>query len=81
MYLLKLRLKFERLLVLVVCYYYVLNLFILFSSVGGGAFANRDTWIVEAIQKALTKYKDHDLDVFLVHYGQVVKDLYSKLAP
>jgi hypothetical protein len=36
---------------------------------GGGAFGNEAAWIVEGIQRALTLYKDVDLDVAIVSYG------------
>jgi hypothetical protein len=37
--------------------------------VGGGAFGNETTWILEAIQRALNLYKHADLDVAIVSYG------------
>jgi len=36
---------------------------------GGGAFGNEPAWIIEAIQRALTLYKDVELDVAIVSYG------------
>jgi hypothetical protein len=36
---------------------------------GGGAFGNETTWIIGAIQRALTLYKDVELDVAIVSYG------------
>ncbi len=36
---------------------------------GGGAFGNETAWIIEGIQRALTLYKDVDLDVAIVSYG------------
>lgn len=39
--------------------------------VGGGPLGNRREWIVEALDRALTKHADHPLDVMLVHYGEV----------
>ena len=36
---------------------------------GGGAFGNETAWIIEAIQRALTRYKDVELDVAIVSYG------------
>lgn len=36
---------------------------------GGGAFGNETAWIMEGIQRALTLYKDVDLDVAIVSYG------------
>ena len=40
------------------------------TMVGGGVFANKDEWIVAAIKRALTKFQDYPLDVYLVHYGR-----------
>jgi hypothetical protein len=37
---------------------------------GGGAFGNEPGWIVGAIQRALTLYKDVELDVAIVSYGR-----------
>jgi hypothetical protein len=36
---------------------------------GGGAFGNETAWILGGIQRALTLYKDVDLDVAIVSYG------------
>ena len=36
---------------------------------GGGAFGNETAWIIGGIQRALTLYKDVDLDVAIVSYG------------
>jgi hypothetical protein len=36
---------------------------------GGGAFGNAPAWIIDAIQRALTLYKDVELDVVIVSYG------------
>jgi hypothetical protein len=36
---------------------------------GGGAFGNETAWIIGAIQRALTLYKDVELDVTIVSYG------------
>jgi len=36
---------------------------------GGGAFGNETAWIIGAIQRALTLYKDVELDVAIVSYG------------
>ncbi len=36
---------------------------------GGGVFGNETAWIIEGIQRALTLYKDADLDVAIVSYG------------
>ena len=39
------------------------------TSLGGGAFGNRDAWITEAVRGALHKFRDAPLDVYKVHYG------------
>jgi hypothetical protein len=39
------------------------------TTLGGGVFGNDMTWILEAIQRALTLYKHLDLDVTIVSYG------------
>jgi hypothetical protein len=36
---------------------------------GGGAFGNETAWIIAGIQRALTLYKDMELDVAIVSYG------------
>ena len=36
---------------------------------GGGAFGNREDWILSSIQRALREYRDFDLDVMFVSYG------------
>ena len=36
---------------------------------GGGAFGNETAWIIGGIQRALTLYKDAELDVAIVSYG------------
>jgi hypothetical protein len=36
---------------------------------GGGAFGNREVWILSAIQRALREYRDADLNVMIVSYG------------
>lgn len=36
---------------------------------GGGAFGNETQWILAAIQRALTLYRDANLDVAIVSYG------------
>ena len=44
------------------------------TSLGGGAFGNRDAWITEAVRGALHKFpKDAPLDVYKVHYGTRVQ--------
>lgn len=38
--------------------------------VGGGVFGNRAEWIIDAILSAIRKYRDSDLEVRIVSYGQ-----------
>ena len=48
---------------------------------GGGVFGNRDEWIIGAIERAVAKYGDHDLDIAIVSYGRskpVVAELVSR---
>ena len=37
--------------------------------IGGGAFGNEVTWIIDAIKRSLNLYKHIDLDVVIVSYG------------
>ena len=37
---------------------------------GGGVFGNANSWILSAVQRALDRYRDADLDVVMVSYGQ-----------
>ena len=37
--------------------------------VGGGAFGNEESWIIESLMKAIRKFKNVDLDVRVVSYG------------
>ncbi|KAA5538647.1 hypothetical protein FYK55_27075 [Roseiconus nitratireducens] len=37
---------------------------------GGGVFGNRDEWITAAIERAVVKFRDHDLDIGIVSYGR-----------
>jgi len=41
------------------------------TKVGGGVFANPSTWIIDAMRKALERYRSYPLDVYLVHFGGV----------
>lgn len=41
------------------------------TSLGGGAFGNKNEWIEKAIAGALSKHRGAPLDVKLVHYGFV----------
>ena len=40
---------------------------------GGGAFGNQDDWITDAIRRAVDLYKNWDLDIAIVSYGQSKK--------
>jgi hypothetical protein len=45
--------------------------------VGGGAFGNKISWILEAIRLCMIKYQNYPLDVKIVSYGslnQTVED-------
>ena len=49
---------------------------------GGGAFGNEADWILEAIERAVTTYRDFDLDVAIVSYGgskSLVQQLVSQI--
>lgn len=48
---------------------------------GGGAFGNPTSWIVEAMARALAQHRDRDLDVAVVSYGSsqpLVRDLVAR---
>lgn len=48
---------------------------------GGGVFGNRDEWITGAIERAVAKYREYDLDIAIVSYGRskpVVADLVAR---
>ena len=47
------------------------------TSLGGGAFGNRDAWITEAVRGALDKFRDAPLDVYKVHYGTRVAAIWK----
>ena len=40
---------------------------------GGGAFGNQDDWITDGIRRAVDLYKNWDLDIAIVSYGQSKK--------
>ena len=42
---------------------------------GGGAFGNQDDWITDGIRRALDLYKNWDLDIAIVSYGQSKKSV------
>jgi hypothetical protein len=52
---------------------------VLLTSLGGGAFGNEETWINNAIARALGMVRGLDLDVRLVSYGRPTPAL-EKLA-
>ena len=43
---------------------------LLLTLVGGGVFGNKTEWILDAIKKSVQKFKNTDLDVRIVSYGQ-----------
>lgn len=43
--------------------------------VGGGAFGNQESWILESLQKTLRAFKNTPLDVKVVSYGRSNKNL------
>ncbi|MDB4494392.1 hypothetical protein N9222_01240 [Pseudomonadales bacterium] len=45
------------------------------TMVGGGVFGNRQDWIIDAIERALSLYRTHDLDVRMVSYKNPNKDI------
>ena len=47
------------------------------TALGGGAFGNPTEWIAEAMQRALDLHRDAPLDVYLVHYGTRVGEMWS----
>lgn len=54
---------------------------------GGGAFANREEWIIQAMKRALLQFYDQALDINIVSYGrsnpavrQLVNELNERLA-
>lgn len=58
------------------------NKVVYLTLLGGGVFGNRDEWIIDAIDRAVTKYRDVDLDVAIVSYGRskrAVKNLVSRI--
>ena len=45
------------------------------TQLGGGAFGNESNWIYNAMTRAFSIYKDFDLDIRIVSYGSVDKEL------
>ena len=44
------------------------------TKLGGGVFKNPHEWILEAIEKAVNKYKEAPLDIYVVHFGGIDKE-------
>ena len=38
---------------------------------GGGVFGNQIEWIISAIERAVSLYRDFELDVVIVNYGLI----------
>lgn len=45
------------------------------TALGGGAFGNDKQWILDAIKRAATLYRQHDLEVYIVSYGSADPDV------
>ena len=43
------------------------------TKIGGGVFKNDHKWIKDAIHRALVKYYEFPLDIYLVHHGSIDK--------
>jgi uncharacterized protein (UPF0548 family) len=41
----------------------------------GGVFGNELAWICSAIERAVLKYDDYELDVRIVNYGSISKEV------
>ena len=55
---------------------------VLLTLVGGGVFANKSEWLVDAIVESLKKFKNADLEVWFVSYGGksgVVDEIIQKI--
>ena len=48
------------------------------TMLGGGAFGNRDAWVIDGIVNALERHRDAPIDVKLVHYGSMQGE-YAKI--
>ncbi|GMH49976.1 hypothetical protein TL16_g00662 [Triparma laevis f. inornata] len=44
---------------------------VVLTLLGGGAFGNNMTWILDAIERACVMYKDEPLDIELLHYSPI----------
>jgi hypothetical protein len=51
------------------------------TKVGGGAFGNRTQWIVDSIARAVGIFREHPLDVTLLHYGHEESAYVKALKP
>lgn len=49
------------------------------TMLGGGAFGNQPSWILDAIDRSLRLYADFDLDVGIVSHGRSNSDLHKLL--
>lgn len=47
------------------------------TRLGGGAFGNRDAWIVDAMKRAIDRYAAYNMDVVMVSYGSRHSDMAS----
>jgi hypothetical protein len=41
------------------------------TKLGGGFFENKKEWIIETLSECLLKFKNYDLQVFMVHYRNI----------
>lgn len=48
---------------------------VLLTRLGGGAFGNDEQWITSGILRALTLFRDHDLEVLMVSYGPPSREI------
>lgn len=48
---------------------------VLLTRLGGGAFGNEEGWITSAILRALTLFREHDLEVLMVSYGPPSREI------
>jgi hypothetical protein len=51
------------------------NKTVFLTLLGGGAFGNKSTWIMDGIGRGLNLYSGHDLDVVVVSYGRSNPDV------
>ena len=50
------------------------------TAVGGGVFGNPKSWIAEAIDTAIKKHQNQNLDVFLVHYCSIIPEQFKNIS-